>query len=172
MSNLTLKYLDHLPQPDKELCYAHLGRGDAKHGSSTDASAKYQRYSFNEQLNQWFLDNIVHEYVFVGSGVSIVDGGPYHRVHTDITRVYTLNYLFETGGTDVITSFYQEKDQSVIREPGLYIDDTTDLELIESFKLETGRWHVLNTRILHGVTGLVGPRIGIQIGLRDISHIR
>ena len=38
-----------------------------------------------------------------------------HIVHSDINRKYALNYIFDTGGDDAYTSWYQEKGKPLHR---------------------------------------------------------
>jgi hypothetical protein len=171
MNNFTLRYLDHLPHPDKELCYTHLNTDVQRNGLQHLTSAQYHRHSFNEQLLEWVKNNISEKFIVSGSGVSKVSNGSYHRIHNDSSRTYVLSYIFETGGSNVITSFYKEKSHSLLREPGTYIDDMNTVEVIDQFKIDPNRWHLINSQILHGVHGLVSPRISIQVGLHDIFDI-
>lgn len=95
-----------------------------------------------------------------------------HVVHTDILRVYALNYLIDTGGPEVITRWYQEQGQPLRRPKtrGGQLTDTGsvdygDLDCLASVKLQAGTWALIATDILHDVQGIETTRSAITISL-------
>ena len=69
-------------------------------------------------------------------------------IHKDFqTDTFKLNYIFDTGGENVLTHFYDD-----------------DYVLLESHKVEPYRWHQFNGQINHNVTGVIRPRIAITLG--------
>jgi hypothetical protein len=98
--------------------------------------------------------------------------GGYHIVHSDILRSYAINYMIELGGDEVCTSWYKENGQPLRRlkiagntqsDRG-YID-YKNLELLDSVKLEQGKWYIIATDILHDVGKIVGTRKSITISI-------
>ena len=84
--------------------------------------------------------------------------------HSDATRNYTLIYLLDAGGNNVVTSFYQEKDQPLNRPNKTFVDDYGLLTKLATVCIKPRTWTVLNSTILHGVENIEHPRIAIQIG--------
>jgi hypothetical protein len=57
-----------------------------------------------------------------------------------------------------------------MREPHARVGDYNKLKVLDSGRLEEGRWAILDTRILHSVENLTGDRISVQISLDDIPN--
>ena len=95
-----------------------------------------------------------------------------HIVHTDIERRSSLNYIIDTGGEDVTTSWYKEKNKNLHRE-SKSINQQSDsgfvnydnLELLESVNFQKNNWYVIDTRILHDVDNITNIRRSISINL-------
>jgi hypothetical protein len=86
--------------------------------------------------------------------------------HIDRTRNYTLLYLLETGGDNHETVFYQEQDVDELYRPhGYHVDDYGKLTRIAGAKLQVGRWHLLQARILHSIENISRGRRSIQVSL-------
>jgi hypothetical protein len=73
-------------------------------------------------------------------------GGHPMVVHFDARRDFTNNYIIDCGGDAVYTNFYSEQQQ-----------------LIEQHKIEPFRWHQLDVRTLHNVSGTVAGRNRIAL---------
>lgn len=93
-----------------------------------------------------------------------------HIVHSDIRRVLALNYILDTGGPDVVTSWYQERNMPLRRSKstGWKQADTgkieySNLEVLESVKLEKNKWYLIATDILHDVDNITRDRSSITI---------
>lgn len=107
----------------------------------------YQFYPVDGRLEQWLLGNIPIEksdcfHIHVITKELLI--------HKDYNSVkYKLNYIFETGGNDVRTGFY---------------DDNKNL--LESVNFDPHKWHHFNGQIFHGVTGIDDSkrRIGLTLG--------
>lgn len=107
----------------------------------------YQFYPVDGLLETWLLDNIPIEksdcfHIHVITKELLI--------HKDYNSVkYKLNYIFETGGDNVCTKFYDD-----------------NRILLETFTFEANRWHHFNGQIFHGVTGIDNSkrRIGLTIG--------
>jgi hypothetical protein len=69
-------------------------------------------------------------------------------VHIDFNRTIVYNYIVETGGEHVTTSFYTNKNKN---------------KKIESICIEPYRWHRLKVFLPHEVEGITGKRIAITV---------
>jgi hypothetical protein len=97
-----------------------------------------------------------------------------HIVHTDRLRLTALNYIIDTGGDNVMTSWYKEDGKELQRSKkitGSQSDsgavDYKNLRLLESVNLEKNNWYIINTRILHDVDNITATRKSISI---SFSH--
>ena len=86
--------------------------------------------SFNQEINEWCQKNICADMYFAFQHA--IGGLP---IHKDTSKI-KLNYVLSTGGSDVITSFYDE-------------DKTT---VLNSYCIEPQRWHLIKVDVYHGVT--------------------
>jgi len=68
-------------------------------------------------------------------------------VHIDYKRTVVYNYIIETGGPNVTTSFYNNLEKS---------------KKIESVCIEPLRWHKLLVFVPHQVEGMIRKRIAIS----------
>ena len=100
-----------------------------------------------------------------------------HIVHTDKERLSALNYVIDTGGENVITSWYKENNKELFRQrkiAGGQSDsgfvDYQNLELLESINLEKNCWYIIDTRILHDVDNITGIRKSISISFRHRDY--
>jgi hypothetical protein len=100
-----------------------------------------------------------------------------HVVHSDIHRVFALNYMLSLGGDDVLTTWYQEKNMPLRRSknkgqygaPQQQLADTgnieyDNLEVLGSARFEKNKWYLVSTDILHDVDNIVGQRSSITFG--------
>jgi hypothetical protein len=181
----TYKYIDWLPTvPLELLTYADEPRVPLKKDSKEVKFSNRQfiqngktQFSVNYNVNQiqrkeledWLDQNITNEYldkrVAHTSGNSSI-----HWPHVDPFRNYALNYILDSGGDNVITSFYQEQGYPFLR-PELvqgqdkYKIDYDNLVLVDSVRLMPNRWHLLSVKCIHGVENLASSRISIQLSL-------
>lgn len=71
----------------------------------------------------------------------------YHiPIHKDVNRKQAYNYVIDTGGSNVLTNFYND-----------------NLQLIESICIEPQRWHRLDTQVYHSVSNLTAMRIALTV---------
>jgi hypothetical protein len=89
--------------------------------------------SFNSEVNHWCKANICDDmwwaFQFIRGDL---------KPHIDVVTKYKFVYLLDTGGTDVITKWYN--------------DDQT--EIVDSVVLEPLRWHILKVDTWHSVQGV------------------
>jgi len=130
----------------------------------------YARFDISTDLKHWVDDNITNDYVNIG--LSRMWGEPINLPHTDHTRDVTMMYLFDTGGSDVETKFWQRQGYPIHHEntdknynynpqqPSTY----DDLDLLYTTVLEPNLWYILDARCIHSVEGMTGSRISLQLG--------
>jgi hypothetical protein len=130
-------------------------------------SARNPICTASPELEAWLRDNITAVYRDVGIRYAFGSANPGTAgVHTDQTRKYVLQYLVRDGGATL--TYWQEEGYPVMREPHARVGDYNKLKVLDSGRLEEGRWAILDTRILHSVENLTGDRISVQISLDDI----
>ena len=191
--NLTYCYLDFLPNVPANLLENFEQYKENKHlinipeFKSIDAEsgkeftyASYERFDIRGKLLTWLQYNIIRNPIDFGASFNgIKDHKHDHGLHIDYSRRYTLNYVIEPGGDNVITQFNQEEGMPLER---LDITATTipppvltsalvtkkqaqKIKVIDSVKIDTGRWILLNTKVIHEVVNIQDTRISIQISL-------
>jgi len=127
----------------------------------------YRRWTITPALTEWLKHNISDQLDKVGVQMSSpYNGSGVHLPHTDShPRRWVLNYIVELGGDNVLTSFYKEKGHPLVREHLTRPESYDDLELVEQFKAEPGRWWVLNAQIIHDAINITGNRISITCAI-------
>lgn len=164
------RYIDHLPGVPDDLI------GDMSSFNDDDLqdtnyrknrTILYQRWNTGSKLEQWVRDNICDDYLSLGIQVhKRTEDVDRHAPHTDRTRPWVLMYVFDTGGEDVVTTWYKEKGQSLVRGLGISSKDLpNEIEHVESVKIEKNRWCLLNSSIIHGVKGINDIRISLAIAI-------
>lgn len=124
----------------------------------------YDRFTVSDEITQWVRDNISSD--FCNVGLSFLHRGTINLPHRDFTRDFTLTWIFETGGEDVRTIWWQQQGHELLREPGTYPTTWDDLEYLDHAVLKPGKWSLLNASCLHSIEGLTGPRISLQVGFK------
>ena len=139
------EYIDlpKIPEYLTQEIYNSINNPDAFPGKSKIYSIHDGTKPLYEFVHQYFDSNYLVQ-------AQQIIGGTELPMHTDFRRNCTYNFLIDCGGEDVYTSFYNE-----------------DRTLIERHKIEPFRWHLLNTSVLHGVTGteLGRNRVGVSVFL-------
>ena len=145
-----------------------------RNGSNISPCAYWVTSIRNSKLSEWLRLNIpgtknVNRFCYQHAYHKT---GGYHLVHSDIARDYALNYMIETGGDNAWTSWWREKEKPEIRDAkcgGGYnastISTYKDLELLDTVKLEKGKWYVMATCVLHDVGKIIGLRKSITINI-------
>lgn len=86
--------------------------------------------------------------------------------HTDGPRgPYVLNYQIDTGGDNVLTKWYHEVDQPLVRQSSITLNSFQNLNEVHSEHIAQGTWFCMPVRVLHSVVNLERPRISLSIGL-------
>lgn len=186
--NLTYCYLDYLPAVPGNLLENfeqykennHLiNIPEYKSTTSTGeeiSHASYERFPIQGKLLEWLQYNIIRDPIDFGASFNgVKNHNVDHGLHIDYSRRYTLNYVIAPGGNNVLTRFHQEGNMPLERididavnipPPTLTTHlRSCNLSLIDSVKIDTGRWVLLNTKVIHEVIHLEDTRVSIQISL-------
>jgi hypothetical protein len=98
-----------------------------------------------------------------------------HIVHSDLNRVYALNYILNTGGPDVTNNWYLENNMPLRRtKPDGYFQQSDtgpvkydNLKVLGSARFKKHKWYLIATDILHDVDNIVNDRSSITISFFD-----
>jgi hypothetical protein len=116
-------------------------------------------------LESWIQRHIIAEWRehIVYSKISPPCLGP----HLDRTRFYTLQYIIDTGGSEVATVFYRARSENLQMDTGkgLYFNDYSQLEPFDTVYARPGEWYLINGRQIHSVENIQSTRVAVQIGL-------
>jgi hypothetical protein len=103
-----------------------------------------------------------------------IQGDGTHIVHSDLGRVAGLNYIIDTGGENVVTSWYQEKNKPLKRVKKIGRQQADDgfvdyqnLETLESVILQKNKWYLIDTGVLHDVDNIQTMRKSITINIQN-----
>lgn len=169
------EYIDCLNFDDSSLIDTFIDSNPVNYGQEykiNDKAIKVCRYRFGnivyDPLLKWLKTNIF-PYALKGASALESSNGIF-PIHID-KRKCALNYLFDTGGDDVITSWHQEHGKPLVRTGkvrGKQVDSdnliwTHNTDLIDSIKMEKYKWYLIRTDILHSVSHISGVRKGISI---------
>jgi hypothetical protein len=97
--------------------------------------------SHNEHLNQWCQANICPDMYF---GFQIITGNI--LAHKDVVTLTKISYLIESGGDNVNTEFFDDQHN-----------------LVASYKIESGRWHVLKADTYHSVSNIEPGQVRFSV---------
>ena len=157
------EYLDTLPSVSADLL------NEVRHASLNSASvfvdpkhSTYQFYSLQGKITDFTKSIFNFEH---SVAVQVIKNGV--PVHVDIGRKVAYNYIIETGGTNVLTAYFNIDD---------FIQDRTNIHLkllpkldcppaepIYTVCIEPNRWHKLNVSIPHSVLNIESERIAITV---------
>ena len=159
---LIFQYLDSLPKIPAELLVDPIVHDESLIGFQ---KASYKRWAAKPELLEWLKTNISN-YINI-AGVQTQEGTL--QPHCDRRR-WAVNYLINTGGTNATTEFYQYLNYPIVFSGvGVAFVPGDKLKTLKQVVIEPGRWHILNTHILHGVTNVESQRQAVTIGLNSID---
>lgn len=156
---ILFQYLDWLPKIPPELLIDPYVPDESKIGFQDTG---YTRWAIPKELETWLFSNISQEVGIAGYQIISQDV----NAHCD-RRSWAVNYIVDTGGTEVVTSLWQQPGQPIIRQPSIKIPAYAKLDCIQSHCIEPGRWHLLNTHVLHSVRGIRTQRSAVTVGLNS-----
>ena len=128
-------------------------------------SSGYLRHDMGPNFYPWIKKNICP--TFIDGGVAFTERPNRSMLgaHTDRTRKYSLLYVLQTGGAQVVTRWYQEYKQEIWRKGIVHIHDHTKLKLLTELEIIPRTWVCINAQCIHSVEGIQTQRIGINISL-------
>ena len=86
--------------------------------------------------------------------------------HTDFTRLEEYIYIVDPGGHNVVTTWFIEPGQPLIRDRNIELSrmsNTTHLKKVCSTILKPNVWYYFNTSIIHSVENIESMRTSICI---------
>lgn len=113
----------------------------------------YQFYPIDGDLSDWLLDNVIEEKTDCFHIHVITHELLIHKDYN--SKKYKLNYIFDTGGHSVTTSFYDD-----------------DRNLLESHVFEENRWYHFSGQCFHGVNGVDPDKKRLAITLGTDNNFR
>ena len=157
------EYLDNLPPVSLEL------QTEVRHSLLNRVSAfvdpkfaTYQFYVLQGKIKEFTKSIFDFEH---GVSVQIIKNGA--PVHVDIGRKVAYNYIIETGGSDVLTAYFniddfiQDRNNRHLRLfPKL---DGPPAEPLYSVCIEPNRWHKLDVSFPHTVLNIESERMAITV---------
>ena len=156
------QYLDALPAIPSHLTVDPCIRDESQIGFR---DGSYARWAATPSLLEWLEKNISNQVNIAGVQIITRDVPS----HCD-KRKWALNYIIDTGGDNVVTSFQQIVGEDLVQPPATR---TTRIDKpfnsLCSVVLKQNRWHLLNTNILHSVAGITGVRTAVTIGLNTVN---
>jgi hypothetical protein len=131
---------------------------------SYNIQQKYQRRKISPELKKWLIDNLNFEFIAIYN--VFMDSVP---PHTDIRNI-TFNYVMDTGGDNIKTTFYEgrplklSKWDKQIPDYEKIVNMEPELRIMESIIVESHTWVKLHTTKFHSVDGdFQRPRIVLSV---------
>jgi hypothetical protein len=149
---MTVKYLDFPVIPKKFYQDVHdicTTSEDELYKFVGEGYSSLQLYPIKGELKEWILSNIPVEFGDCFHIHTIVNDVKPHKDH--MNQKFKLNFIFHTGGGNVITNFYND-----------------DKNLISSVCIKANTWHVFDGTISHSVHNIAYPRVAITLGTNTI----
>jgi hypothetical protein len=141
------------------------------HNEEKIQHVRQTRYLLDQQFQQWISQAIARN--FIECTVSI--GGPQQGhlgPHTDRARNFVLIYVLVPGGSNVLTTFWQEQNQLKLRPRATLVDDYDRLIMLDQVDYGIHRWVIMDGRVLHSVQNLESSRINIQIAFDNLDDLQ
>lgn len=89
--------------------------------------------------------------------------------HTDMKRGdFCIQWLITTGGDNVKTRWWKEKDKDLIRPPWTPKLDYNDLDLVDEINWVPNHWGIFRTDVIHSVNGVMNERKAFAIGMASV----
>lgn len=166
------KYLD-VPSPPKWMILAAVHHMKSRLIVPEDNSYTIQHKNIHEVpgVTAWVDQNLPRGYTSIDATWSTA-GLDNLRVHTDRGRDYGMFYLLDTGGDNVVTTFYREKDHPIVRDRTVTVYDYDRLDVLDSVVFEKHRWIMLYNRVLHNAANITRNRLYIQLSYDSIDTVR
>lgn len=132
-------------------------------------NSSFEIRTITDEITDWVRQNITLdvEKVFLqtlGKGSCFV---PHLDPITPSKQVrhYNLMYVFETGGDNVETCFYETEPNALEKcaAVGVYKFSYEEVKLISKVRFEKNTWNLMNNQCIHSVEGITGTRMGLSV---------
>jgi hypothetical protein len=116
-------------------------------------SSKFHVYDPSEKIIKWVSENIPEKIKKIH--INEMTEGTHLVPHIDEMRIRAINYVIETGGSNVTTNFYRvkKKYQHLKASPRTYIP-RNKLIPIEKICIQKEKWHSLSVQQIHDVRNI------------------
>jgi hypothetical protein len=136
-----------------------------EYNGSLDQKTFYNFEITESPLLTWLKENIATDAIQHGITVFGAYADNNRPFHIDYSRDYVLMYVTDTGGTDVITSFFKSTTRPLVLDNDTYSTfEKEELTLLDSVKIEPEKWMFMHTKVIHQVSQLTGIRRSVQLG--------
>ena len=145
-----IQYLSLPPLPDNLISEISLDPADytlRAHGPG-NLETYIWTDDHNKKLDAWCKQNICPDMYFAFQILHTSN-----NIHKDNGTTVKLNYVMSTGGSNVLTEFYDD-------------DKTT---LLDSYHIEPHRWHILKVNTYHRVINLEPGQFRFAVTSRIFS---
>ena len=155
MSYLT--YLEDLPILDESLVREAIYCRDNHQNIFRLKDHPYQLYEATDKLREFIGSFLKFPHI-----VTVHSFSNTIPIHIDFGRTRAYNFIIDTGGPDVRTSFYDVNDFTRNNE-GRLVESNVNYKPIESIFIRPTVWHILDVSVPHGVTNIETVRFGITV---------
>ena len=125
--------------------------------------AEFDFLEVSEEIKEWVKYNINLNVAHVS--IQAMYGGKTITPHVDEMRSFAYNYVIDTGG-ETSTCFWEPREEyKHLKVYAQTVFPYNRLNLLEEVKIEKGRWHKLDTRIIHSVENLDPSKKRISLSL-------
>jgi hypothetical protein len=150
---------------DESLGYHFM---DSRAFTYKEKLAQFDFLGVDEVVNTWVELNIqplIPERI-LGVNIQVMHSGSLITPHSDELRTHALNYIFETGGEDVITAHYiplpEYKTKKIYPRTLIPFEK---LKKVSSVIIDTKRWHRIDVITVHSVENLDPTKLRISLSL-------
>lgn len=130
--------------------------------------AQFDFLAVDEVVNKWVEETIqplIPERI-LGVNIQVMHSGVLITPHSDELRTHALNYIFETGGDDVKTAYYEPlpeyKDKKIYPRTLIPFEK---VEQVECVTIPANKWHCLDVITVHSVENLDPAKQRISLSL-------
>jgi hypothetical protein len=132
-------------------------------------NAKLNRWRLSQSIADWLVEQGINGFTDVC--IQLVNKGKILGPHTDGVQRVKLFYNILAGGDAVETIWYQEENQTLIREKQLLVSNKNNLVERYRCKIPTLQWGLLNVGIIHEVRGMTSKRESVVASFDDYPDI-
>lgn len=161
--------LENLPKVPNSMISKNLSMKQIKQNQirqeAGGGTKLFPRAKVTDEMVDWVTTNITKEATSIDIAVTNMKSTSSQMYpHTDSTRVWTLIYLLETGGSDHRTVFYKHRNPNFKVESRMNFSYDEVIE-VDSIQIPLRTWVIINAQEIHSVENIPDTRIAFQIGM-------